>query len=48
MCPSTEGIKIVKTVAINLLTSIDPTQCQSNGLIIPKTHGKNASQYRRS
>ncbi|MPC76743.1 hypothetical protein E2C01_071171 [Portunus trituberculatus] len=23
MCPSTEGVKIVKTLAINLLTSID-------------------------
>ncbi|MPC14389.1 hypothetical protein E2C01_007154 [Portunus trituberculatus] len=28
MCPSTEGIKIVETLAINLLTSIDPYLCQ--------------------
>ncbi|MPD00408.1 hypothetical protein E2C01_095877 [Portunus trituberculatus] len=25
MCPSIEGVKIVNTVVINLLTSIDPS-----------------------
>ena len=43
-CVRTE---IVKTLAINLLISTDPYLSHQNSLIIPKTDGKNASQYRR-
>ena len=35
------GITIVQTLTINLLTSIDPSYCQSNRLITPKTSDKN-------
>ena len=39
------GIETVQTLAINLLTSIDPSKCQENNLITPKTHGKDVPQY---